>query len=285
MKMKHGKLHRSGNSMACISKQVVKAQMIVNRSLHLLLFVCTGFILRVRDVLLQYIPQTCHQPFLVLLHFLDFSLSVLQYTVEYTHRCKWFKDIKIRNKNHCFPLPSNSPEIWYFLIFCIQSLNMLSGSHQGLCLLLQPLLFAKTTHKLSDQCTEQTQWNCSLFPSVLRKHLHVWGRTVSVYVKGYIQFLSFSQILSLCFVARNNHLKFRAELHHLWKTELENGVHNCNNTVIWRISIRGILLLLFKMLHFKHWHTSSFPAWSKISEFSASTGWSNINKQINAYSS
>lgn len=52
--------------------------------------------------------------------------------------------------------------------------------------------------------------------------------------KSYIQFFSFSQFVSLCFVARNNHLKFRAQLYHLWKTKAENGLHN------W-ISIRNIL--------------------------------------------
>lgn len=56
-----------------------------NRSLHLLLLLCTGFILREGDMLLQYIPQRLHQPFFINLHFLDFCLHVLQYTVEYTH--------------------------------------------------------------------------------------------------------------------------------------------------------------------------------------------------------
>lgn len=58
-----------------------------NRPLHLLLLVCTGFILRRRDVLLQYVPQRLHQPFMVVLHFLDFRLGVLQYTVEHTQNC------------------------------------------------------------------------------------------------------------------------------------------------------------------------------------------------------
>lgn len=79
-------------------KQAVKAQMTADRSLHLLLFVCTGIILRMRDVLLQYVPQTRHQPFLVLLHFLDFSLSVLQYTVEYRHTDA--SDLSIFPNNH-----------------------------------------------------------------------------------------------------------------------------------------------------------------------------------------
>lgn len=153
-------------------------------------------------------------------------------------------------------MPSNLPKIWYILIFRLQSLNMLSGSHQGLCFLFQPLLFTKTTHKLSDQYSEQTQWNCSLFPSVLRRLLHIRGRTVSVYLKGYIQFLSFSQILSLCFVARNNHLKFRAELQHLWKTKLENKEFQyeafyCNiKCCILNIDIPPLFQLEVKFLNF-----------------------------------
>lgn len=49
-------------------------------SRHLCLLVATGSILRVRDVLLQYVPQTLHQALLVCLHFLDFHLGVLQHT-------------------------------------------------------------------------------------------------------------------------------------------------------------------------------------------------------------
>lgn len=43
---------------------------------------------------------------------------------------------------------------------------------------------------------------------------------------AYAQFFSFSQFVSLCFVTRNNHLKFRAQFKHLWKTKWENGLHN-----------------------------------------------------------
>lgn len=53
---------------------------IQNSSDHLLLFVATGPILRVRNVLLQYVPETLHQLLLIDLHFLDFYLSVLQHT-------------------------------------------------------------------------------------------------------------------------------------------------------------------------------------------------------------
>lgn len=61
-----------------------------SHNLHLLLLVCTGILLRERNVLLQDVRQALHQPFLVDLHFLYFFLDVLQYPVECMHMHQHF---------------------------------------------------------------------------------------------------------------------------------------------------------------------------------------------------
>lgn len=62
-----------------------------------LLLLATGSILRMGDMLLQYLPQTFHQLLLIGLYFLDFHLGVLQHTEARTctqTRLKRFKKIK-----------------------------------------------------------------------------------------------------------------------------------------------------------------------------------------------
>lgn len=115
---------------------------------------------------------------------------------------------------------------------------------------LAPVLFPPTTSvHFNTQLTRNHEQNTSQ-----EKVLHACG------LKDHVQFFRFSQLVPLCFIARENHLKFRAQLEHLCKTE-----RACQKQSP------------FSVLYFSCTCTSSFPALSNTSEFSASTTWIKTN--------
>lgn len=89
------------------------------------------------------------------------------------------------------------------------------------------------------------------------------GRLLDSQLNNDLPFFSFSQFVSFCFMARMNHLKFRAQFNHLQKWE--KSLNTQRKTAKWGLSVRYLR------------RTSSLPAWSKTSEFAASTGCSKIN--------